>query len=339
MGTIITPTYLQDFETELRFVMTNGWTSTLATLWWPLLMNVDTAGGAKKYIEWMLESARIQPTGPRGASMNYDPLVAISAQMRHEHFGNGLELFRSEIEDDSVARAAKWAQDTGGAQAYWPQRGLVQMMQAGKFTTLNGRRNVAYDEKAFFAPDHVINPHDGSLGEYSNLHIGTPFNAENLARVVAYIRSIRHSGDAPRGPKPILPVFPSNYQYRAGQIFDAAVFTDVLNGSGATASNTFKTSYQFEPAILADELANEPTVWYLGIPATDDAFATPFLYVEREPFSINTYSPIDQATLSRMQVFHWENRGRNGFAYGHPYMFHRMEKDGSQPSYLSDLEI
>lgn len=339
MSTMITPTYLQNFETELRFVMTNAWTRTLANLWFPRLMNTTTVGGARQYIEWMLESARIQPTGPKGASMSYDPLIAISHTLRHDHFGNGLELFRSDIEDDNIARAPKWADDTGGAQAYWPQRGLVQAMQNGKLTQLNGRNNTAYDGKAFFAVDHPINPYDDSQDDYSNLHIGTPFTAENLARVVAYMRKIRHAGAAPMGPAPILPVFPANFQYRAGQIFDAEVFTDVLSSSVATASNTFKTSYQFQPAIIADELSNEPTVWYLGVPANQDAFDTPFIYVEREPYSVNTYSPIDQAALSRMQVFRWENRGRNGFAYGHPYMFHRIEAGGSQPSYLSDLDL
>lgn len=339
MSTLITPSYLSDFETELRFVMTDAWKRTLDNLWYPRLMGVTTVGGARQYIEWMLESARIQPTGPKGASMNYDPMIAISQQLRHDHFGNGLELYASDIRDDKIDRAAKWANDTGGAQAYWPQRGLVQIMQAGKSTTLNGRSNLAYDGKAFFATDHPVNPHDDGQGIFSNLHIGCEFKAENLARVVAYMRSVQHGGGAPMGPQPILPVFPSNYQYRSGQIFDAAMFTDVLNGSLATASNTFKTSYQFQPAILSDELISEPEVWYLGIPAREDAFDTAFLYVEREAFSVNTYSPIDQAALSRIQVFRWENRGRNGFQYGHPYMFHRMEKDGTQETLLSDLVI
>lgn len=339
MSTAITPSYITDFQTELRFVVTNAWKRTIANLWYPRLMNVTAVGGAKQYIEWMLESARIQPTGPRGASMTYDPLVAISQQLRHDHFGNGLELYRSEIEDDQIARAPKWADDTGSAQAYWPQRGLVQMMQAGTSATLNGRSNLAYDGKTFFATDHPMNPFDDSQAEYSNSHIGTSFTAENLARVVAYMRTIRHSGDAPMGPQPILTVFPPNFQFRVGQILDAASFTDVLNGSVAAASNTFKTSYQFEPPIIADELANEPTVWYCGIPAMADAFDSPFVYVEREPFSINTYAPIDQAALSRIQVFRWENRGRNGFAYGHPYRFHRCIAAGSQPAYLSGLVL
>ena len=338
MSTAITPTYIQNFETQIRSTTANAWARTIKNLWYPRLMNVTTTGGAREYIEWMLESARIHPTGPRGASMTYDPLVAISQTLRSDHFGNGLELFRSDIEDDQIARAPKWAADTGSAQAYWPQRGLVQMMQAGTSSTLNGRPNFAYDGKTFFATDHPMNPYDDSQSLYSNSPAGTGFTAENLARVVAYMRIIRHSGDAPLGPQPILTVFPPNFQLRAGQILNAESFTDIFTGAAA-ASNTFKTSYQFEPPIIADELSNEPTVWYAGVPAMEDAFDSPFVYVEREPFHINTYSPIDQAALSRMQTFRWENRGRNGFQYGHPYRFHRCTSSGSQPTYLSDLVL
>lgn len=343
MGTALTPTYLQNFETNLRFVMTNAWRRTLANLWWPRIMNVTSVANAVEYVEWMLETARIQPLGPKGSGMTYDPLCAISQTLRHDHFGNGLELFRSDIEDDMIARAPKWADDTGSAQAYWPQRGLVQIIQNGISTTFSDitgvtRPNTAYDGKAFFAVDHPINPYDVGQGIYSNRHAGTPFTAENLARVVAYTEGIQHPGAAPMGPGSILTMFPSNYRYRASQALTAEWFSDVLNANAA-AMNVFKTAYQFEPPIIAPELNNEPTVWYLGIPANADAFDSPFIYVEREAFSVNMYSPIDQAALSRMNVFRWENRGRNGFAYGHPYRWHRMEKDGVQETLLSDLEL
>lgn len=333
MGTIITPTYVQNFETNLRFVMTNAWSRTLKKLWWPRIMLVQSTGSAKEYIEWMLETARIQGTGPKGASMNYDPLVAISHTLTHGHFGNGLELFRSDIEDDKVARAPKWANDTGSAQAYWPQRLLAELM-------LNGKTNLAYDEKTFFATDHPINPYDVGQGTYSNLHPGTPFTAENLARVCAYIETIRHAGDAPIGSLPTLVLVPSNFRYRAQQTLNADMYTDVLNTlQGAAASNVFKTAYEFEPPIIASELSSEPTNWYVGIPADEDAFDGPFGYLEREAFSINTFSPLDQAALAVKQVFEWHNRGRNGAFYGHPYRWHKCESAGAQPAYLSGLSI
>lgn len=339
----ITQTYMGNFETNLRFVMTNAWRRTLANLWFPRLMNVTSVSSAVEYVEWMLETARIHPTGPKGAQMVYDPLAAVSQTLRHDHFGNGLELFRADIEDDKIARAPKWANDTGSAQAYWPQRGLVQIIQNGKETTFSDltgvtRSNLAYDGKAFFAEDHPINPYDLSQGTYANLHVGTAFTAENLARVVAYVESIPHAGAAPMGAGSLMTMFPTNYRYRASQAMTAEWFTDVLN-SAAASMNVFKSSYQFEPPIFAPELNNEPTVWYLGVPADADAFDSPFIYVEREPFTVNMFSPLDQAALANMQVFKWQNRGRNGFAYGHPYRFHRMESAGSQNARLSGLTL
>lgn len=341
MATYITPTYIMNFETDMRFVITNAWSRTLKKLWWPRLMLLETTGSAKQYIEWMLETARIGPLGPKGASMPFDPLVAVSQDLVHDHFGNGLELFRSDIEDDKVARAPKWANDTGSAQAYWPQRLLVKMMQEGKLAT-----SLAFDGRPFFSVDHPVKPHDtagatiANGGLYSNLHIGTPFTAENLARVTAYIETIRHPGDAPMGALPTITVFPSNFRLRANQTLNAEWYTDVFNSvEGAAATNTIKTAYEFEPPIIAAELSNEPEVWYVGIPADQDAFDGPFGYLEREAFSINTFSPLDQAALAAKNVFQWHNRGRNGSFYGLPYRFHRCEAAGVQPAYLADLTL
>lgn len=340
MGIAITPTYIQNFETNLTFRATNAWSRTLKNLWYPRLMLVQSTGSAIEYIEWMLETARIGSTGPKGANMGYDGLVAISQTLTHDFYGNGLKLYRSDIEDNKIPRAPKWATDTGSACAYWPQRLLVEAMQGGKLTVLNGKQNTAYDGKAFFAVDHPINPYDDSLGTYSNQHVGTPFTVENLARVCAYIASIQHPGGAPMGALPTITVFPENFRLRSNQALNADVYTDVLNTlQGAAASNTIKTAYGFEPPILAAELMNEPTVWYVGIPAEEDAFDGAFGYIERDPFSINTYGPMDQAALADVQEFKWHNRGRNGAFYGHPYRFHRCESAGSQAAYLSNLSI
>lgn len=338
MGTVITPTYIQNFETNLVFRASNAWRRTNSMLWWPRLMLLQSTGSALEYVEWMLETARIQSTGPKGASIHYDGLAALSQTLRHEHFGNGLELYRADIEDDKVARAPAWATSTGEACAYWPQRLLAERMQNGKVTTLNGKPNAAYDGKAFFAVDHPINPYDVGLGTYSNLHVGTAFTAENLARVVAYIETINHAGSAPMGALPTITVFPTNYRYRANQYLGAEQFNDILV-AGASASNVFKTAYGFEPPIFGAELNSEPTVWYVGIPAMEDAFDGAFGYLEREAFNINTYSPLDQASLADVQTFKWHNRGRNGSFYGHPYRFHRCESSGSQAAYLSGLSI
>jgi hypothetical protein len=334
---IITPTYIMNFETDMRFVATNAWKRTLKKLWWPRVQLLETTGSAVQYIEWMLETARIQPLGPKGASMPQDPLVAVSQELVHAHFGNGLELFRSDIEDDKVARAPKWATDTGSAAAYWPQRLLVQAMQAGKV-------NKAFDGLPFFSTAHPVNPMDiagatiANGGLYSNLHAGTSFTVENLMRVTAYIESIRHPGGAPMGALPTLVCVPSNYRFRSNQALNADIYTDALNTTqGASATNTIKTAYEFEPPIVAAELNNEPTVWYVGVPADQDAFDGAFGYLEREAFSINTYSPMDQASLANVNVFQWKNRGRNGSFYGLPFRWHRCESEGVQPTYLSSL--
>lgn len=342
MSSIITPVYITNFETNLTYRMANAWARTLKRLWWMRVMNPLATGSILEYIEWMLETARIGPTGPKGASMSYDPLVAMSQALEHEHFGNGLQLFRADMEDDKIDRAGKWATDIGGAQAYWPQRLLVELIKGGKSATLLGKDNRCYDGGVFFRTDHPVNPFDESLPDYSNLHIGTPFTAENLARVVAYIESIKHPGNAPQGAPPTIVLVPTNWRFRAQQTLNAESYTDVITVSAtaaAAASNTFKTAYEFEPPIVSPEFNSEPGVWYVAVPADEDAFDASFIYVEREAFHVDSYQSMTQVELARMQTFEWHNRGRNGGAYGHPYRFHRCESAGSQPSYLSDLDL
>lgn len=331
-----TPEYMVNLEDVIRFQATNAWERTLSNLWYPRVMATKPVDSRVFWLEWQTETAAIHQLGPHGSDMVYTASEFQKQALEHSHFGQGLQLYRDQMADRKAPEmASKWASETGSSNAYWPQRGATYLLQNGKDAT----KVKAYDGQPLFSKVHPL----GGVNKgktASNLHNGVPFTAENLARVTAYARSIQHGGGAPAGYVPTIVGVPSNYQFRVNQVLNAESYTDVLNTlQAAAASNTFKQAYQFEPPIVADELTTEPTVWYLFVPANQDAFDAGLLYVEREPFYITSYGPMDQVTLGRQNVFEWHNRGRNGFAAGIWYLVHRCESTGSLDSYLSALEI
>lgn len=336
----ITRQYVVDFETDLAYKVVDAWSRTMKRVWWPRIMLVEPPSASRtRILEWNQETARIHHLGPSGKDQVYDPLVTASHEIEYAHFGNGLKLDRSQISDDRIDRAAKWATETGSAIAYWPQRLAALLMRNGKVTTdpVTGKTLQAFDGGAFFRKDHPVGGDSGF--EYSNLHNGVDFTAENVARIVAYVESIQHGGAAPAGLMPTILITPTNFRWRGTQITSAEWFTDTLNGSTAAGINVFKTAYDFEPPVFAPELNVEPDVWYLGVPADQDAFDGALGYWEREPFSINTYQPASQYELQRTKEFVWDNYGRNGAFYGLPYRLHRCEASGSLDAYLSSIVL
>jgi phage major head subunit gpT-like protein len=315
----ITPTFVQNFQTNLSYRYQTGWSRTLKNLWVRDVCLFQTSDSAIDYFEWMLDGAHIRPLNTEGDELDFEDLVAQSFSIESEYFGTGLKMYRKHIEDNKYDRAAHWSASVGAAAAYWPQRVATQLL-------LNGKVNTCFDNLAFFHATHYVNPYDTGLGTYKNLHTSKPLTAGNLAAVVADINAIPHAGDAPLYLKPTkILVDPSN-KLKAEMLLGADYYTDPTNTNGtAPATNIIRKSYSFGEPIVVPELACEPGVWYVLCEADQDAFQGGLLYVERKPFELTTYTGATQADLDRLNVLEWHLRGRNKATYGLPYMIHRVE--------------
>ena len=314
----ITPVFLYDFQHNLNVRFSNAWERVIENLWWKQVAITQPSSTLTELYEWMLETAQIRSTNSQGSQLDLEDLVAISHSLTNENFGVGLKLSRNSIEDNKYDRAAKWSADVGEASAYWPQRQIVSLIQSGKVK--NG-----YDGVPFFGT-HAVNPFDTTMGTYSNLITGKPLSLPNLAVVVAQIVSVPGPMNAPRYLKPtILAVDPSN-TLAAQTITGAEIITDPLNNTfGAPATNLVKRAYSFGMPITVPEFATEPGVWYVGCEAKADAFEGAFIYQERKPFELNSFTAMTQAQLDERNEFEWILRGRNTAAYGHPYLWFRVE--------------
>lgn len=98
-----------------------------------------------------------------------------------------------------------------------------------------------------------------------------------------------------------------------------------MNASeGAPATNMIKTSYGFEPPVIAPEL-NEDGVWYLFCELVEDDELAGLIYQELQAYALNSYAPMTDVELGRCDEYEWKLKGRNAASFGHPFLAFRIE--------------
>jgi phage major head subunit gpT-like protein len=306
-------------------------------------MEVRPSSAGRELIFWLLETARIYPE-KQGGNKRYDDMAAMYREIVNENSGAALSLRKNEIQDNQMAGeamrgmpaldyAANWAKQMGGAKAYWPQQQLFKLILAGETDTYGK----AYDEKAFFAEDHPINPVTGRGGDYKNLWTDLPLDvaadpeeevteadaiaiaAANLNTAVANVMGLTQPNGAPRFLRPRVLLHGPQLQYRVNQLLESRFYN--------AGENVF-TRLGIEP-VCSFELANadDPSEWYLGVePVAGEGAA--FVYQDREPYTLTSYTSESQVELNRRKLYEWLFDGRNAAAYGHPYLFHKFKPSG-----------
>jgi len=328
----VTPEFIVSFETKIDGLSTGNWQRVAANLKWDKIMKRRSGATKKELLTWLLETAKLYPEGPDGGNTRYDDIVAATHSLEHEHFGNGLQLTRDEIEDNQMANnptvgaldyASKWAKDIGSARAYHPQQQLAALILAGKVT--NG-----YDGVPFFGTTHPLNPNGGG-GTYSNLISAVPINAvagnppddvnslilaqRNLAKALAAVSGQRFLGGIPRFLKPMGIVHPTQLQYRVNQLTGGEVLSQTTNVMKKDALES----------IWMPELDGEPDVYYIAVEDILSDELGAFAHSIRNEFQISMYGWMDQLVLGRMNEFEWLAKLRTTTIYGHPYLFYRCE--------------
>ena len=76
---------------------------------------------------------------------------------------------------------------------------------------------------------------------------------------------------------------------------------------------------------LGANFGGSDTTYYLACEEIGRSQLGAFLYVEREPFNIQTHDGMSDAELARKREFQWTLEGRNVVAPGHPYLLFRCD--------------
>ncbi len=328
----VTPQFITTFETGLQTRIVDSWARIEKNMMWQKIMETRPSTTGRELFFWLLETAGLYDEA-QGGNKRFDDLGAIYQEIINKNSGAGLRLTKNEIEDNQMASgalagmpaldyAASWAKQVGSAAAYWPQDKLFNDLIANGKTT-----GQSYDAVAFFGTTHPINPLTGAGGNYSNLITAKPLASAasvdiasaNLASVITSMRSLKGPNGKQRMLRPrMLLADPSN-QRMVTTILGAKF---IASGAGAT-EQVWWSDYDIKP-VIADELAGEAGVWYL-VAEEIAGEGSPFIFQDREPYKLTSYTSDSQVELQRRKEFEWDFSGRNAVAYGHPYLIFRVE--------------
>lgn len=328
----LTPSILRRIDSNLRVIVSSAWQRRASNSWWARVTKTRTSSTKTELLQWLLEQAKIFPLGS-GGNFTFEDLSEVYWEIVNEGFGAGLKLTRDEIEDalgspynqgNALDRAAAWARQMGSAGAYWPQQQVVSLLK-------NGKTNLGYDKVAFFSAAHPVDPYEGAsgpYGTYQNLFTGYPFSALNLARITAYIQTIKGPDGIVRNLVPRIVATGPELKFTVSQVLGAEIYADPNNANGSPGSNVIKLAYDYTAPISAPELA-DAGVWYLFCELMEDDELGGLIYQERRPYELNSYAPVNDAELGRKLEFQWLFHGRNAASYGHPFLAFRVEPTGA----------
>lgn len=315
---IISPEFVVDFETNLEAAIDDGYAGMQDSLWFEAVLAIRQFGAAKnKKVQFNIQTAQIHDRGSSGGEIQYDDIEAHYIEATNGHFGEGLRLSRDHIKDNRIDHAGQWASDIGGEMAYFPQKRAISLLN-------NGSSALAYDGLSFFHAAHWRNPRSKKGATYKNLHTGLPLTPDNLAAVVAYIRSqIKMANGTPRLLRPRKLIVPSSLFKKAKEVIGSKQFISLLSaGSTAiSATDNVITEYGFLPPIEAPEL---PDNAYYVVCEWGNSPIPGLILWEREPFALTSYADMTQLELNRINEFEWDLDSRYGESYGHPFYVHKI---------------
>lgn len=326
LNIVATPDLVRRIEDNMEYIIVSTWSLREQAQWWRRVVKTRTQSTKHEIVQWLVEAAGLENIGD-GGSLTYDDLVEHTYEIIAEKFGKGLRLSDDQIEDGvAFDRAGAWARNIASHAAMWPQRQAARLLREGKVLT-------GYDKVPFWNTAHPVRPGGGG-GTYANIHYNMPFSPENLAKAYQLIASIKAPDGQAMGLLPRVVLAGEIERFAVTNALEADFFSDRVNsgGQGASATNVIKTKYGFEePVIHADfdettVVATVPRgVWYLVCLIEGDDRLGPLVYSERKPFSMNTYSPLDDVVLGQMDAWEWQFKGRNATTLGHPFAIHRFE--------------
>lgn len=330
---VISPSYLMDLESRMRFIQETEYLELTSKLWWDKCTKIIPSGSKRELVSWIINSAQLEDQG-LGGNMTFDDMSIVETEFKPKDAGKGLKLRKNTFEDldgNGVEVATEWSKQIGAQFAYWGQKQISTFLMNGAQST-----SLAYDGLPYFSASHLVHPLDSTKGTYSNLITGKPIDASvttdvalaNLQSVFASIASIKApNGSDPRNLEPAFILAPPKLFPRAVQLTNAKFIAQAAaTGGGGADVEALIASMGFGMPVQANELAGweSDTSFFVFCKAATTTTLGGLVYVDREPFHVTYYTGEGGATgldaiLSRTKELEWHAAGRNVAGYGHPY--------------------
>lgn len=339
----LTPTILLGLEDRMNIEVEREYARMTQNLWWQDVARVRPSTGKKEVITWLLSTAQIRDTGKSAGNLSYDDLVAAYTEVENRFSGAALKLSKAQLEDTDgggMDLAAQWSADVGAYMAYWPQKQVSHALKNGHTASLY----TAYDGKALFATDHLVNPLNAAAGTFANIFTSSSSGSYpgacpiddsvtldvalvNLAKMLGYIATIKMpNGEDPRFLRPKFIIgsprlFPRLVQLTSAKFLSMAS----TGGAGSADVEGLIRALGYATPIQADELAGfeSDTSFFIVAGQAAASKLGGIIYQEREAFHLDSYGPQTQVELGRKQEFEWQVHGRNAVAAGHPYLIYK----------------
>lgn len=343
----LTPEFLMDLESRMQVITENDYARLSSNLWWSRLMKKKTTGARRELLAWLLSTAQIVDTGPKGGKVGYDEILSQMTEFETTFAGRGLKIHKSQLEDtdgDGADAAMKWSGDIGAYMAYWPQKQCVKLLKNGHLTD-----SKSYDAVEFFSKAHPVNPQNTGKGTFANLFSGAAASTPstdpndagypgacpiddsvsvdvalaNLSKIVAYIEGIKMpNGEDPRFLRPVGILAPPRMRQRVVQLTNAKFIAQAASSGGGSGDvEALIQSFGFSQPILAQELSGfeSDTTFFLICEELSSTQLGGLVYIEREAFKIQYYTGAQLPDLARMNELEWLTQGRYAAGYGHPF--------------------
>lgn len=184
-----------------------------------------------------------------------------------------VEIHRDQLETGVMGGWAQYFRATGETAAKYPDSLITSLMQTG-------HTSLCFDGQYFFDTDHPVSLSNTSLSTYSNYDAsGKPLTLDNYVAVRAAMMARKGENGLPLGVRPNVIVVPPQLEHIALQIVGSSLIVNTAGASPAAGATGMENVMRGTAQVLvAEELANEATAWYLI-----DARRTvkPFVFQER----------------------------------------------------------
>jgi len=285
----LTPSFLFDFESNLRLIAVDEYARMLKALYVDRICKTIPSMSKKEVIGFLLDTASIEDQG-LGGNVSYSDMSMVEYAITNVDAGKGLRLRKQNFEDldgHGVKLGEKWVRNISAYAAYWKQKKTMQMIKdaatSGKVLTYDGKNLFVSSETIGTAVTnaHPFDPNNTVLGGFANLFTGSPSGSNgypgacpidttnaatddvayaNLVKVLSYISSAikMPNGIDPRFlmPTQVTIVHPPALTGRVSTLMDAKFIAKAASsGGGASDVEWFAKRYGFGSPIEAPEIA------------------------------------------------------------------------------------
>lgn len=330
-GIVVTPNFVFDLESRMRFITSNSYSALLAKLWWMRCTKTIPSQSAREIMLWLLDTATIEYT--EDGNIEFEELSHQMAEYRADYAAKGLKVRKSKFSDldgNGIRVATEWSRQIGTYAAYFPQKHVAAALIAGT-------SGIGYDGAAFFSTSHPLDPFNDTAGVYSNLlttgvklddrhSLETAFLALNtIKKAIAAVKM--PNGADPRNLTIRAILAPTAMVQRLRTLLGAK-FLQLGTGGTTDVSGVINDMGFGVEVIECQELGaaygGSDTDCYLLCEELGSPDLDALVWIEREAFKVNYYSGDAggtgmDAVLNRARELEWHVEGRNAVGYGHPF--------------------